>query len=107
MPTVPSDGADHPSHAQTFTLPRHLTIETAEEVAAALKTQAANGGDVALDASAVEVMTSPGLQLLIALSKTLAATQARWQLCDPRPALQPLLQEAGLHDHIHLSPQKE
>jgi anti-anti-sigma regulatory factor len=57
-----------------FTLPASMTIETAEALAAELKQLPLEGKThLTLDASHVEHITTPGLQLIISLDKTLSA----------------------------------
>lgn len=90
-----------------FTLPSHLTIETAEPLTAALKEVATSATGLTLDASGVEVMTSPGLQLMISLSKTMRASARPFRIVGLKEPLQRLLTQAGLDSFIHPLPTQE
>ncbi len=57
-----------------FVLPAVMTIETAESLAAELKQlPLSEKTNLTLDASQVETITTPGLQLIVSLEKTLSA----------------------------------
>ncbi|MFM9890696.1 MAG: lipid asymmetry maintenance protein MlaB [Rickettsiales bacterium] len=85
-----------PSAGQSvFTLPSHLTIETADELATSLKEMARNGGPCLLDACEVMVMTTPGLQLMISLAKTMAETSGSLHIQSPPESMERLLVQSG------------
>lgn len=96
-----------PSHAPVAAakmLPAFLTIETADAVHAELQALLAEtSGDVVLDASAVEVMTSPGLQLLVALGKSLGARGNALHLQHTPPSMAHILAEAGAEAFVNIA----
>ena len=58
----------------SFTLPTIMNIETAEHLVGELrKLPSAQNTDLVLDASHVESLTIPGIQLLVSLEKSLTA----------------------------------
>lgn len=69
---VYADGREQPPLA--FALPPVMSIETAEALAAEFKQlPLAEKTSLILDASQVENITTPGLQLIVSLGKTLEA----------------------------------
>lgn len=78
-------------------LPVSITIESVEDVAKEMKALRLDKcRQVVLDFSQVDVMTTPGLQLLVALEKSLAATNGALVLNHMKPGISALLKEAGL-----------
>ena len=78
----------------TLSLPAELTIYTAGETRAAWlawlaveQTDAASDGRCTVHAGAVDQIDAAGVQLLVALSHTLARRQRRLQLLDPSTPL--------------------
>lgn len=59
--------------AVDFALPPNMNIENIEAIANQLKNLVANKANITLDASNVENITTPGVQLVIALEKSLSA----------------------------------
>lgn len=83
--------------ALAFTLPSTMTIENAELVAADLKQLSfTEKADLIIDASHVEHITTPGLQLLIALEKTLTAQGGTLMIKNGRPSFTQAFLEAGI-----------
>lgn len=82
-----------------YTLPRRLTIENAKEAHAsllALNTQAC--AQVVLDAKNLEGLTTPGMQLLLALDAKLAAEGKKLRLENLGDAAAEALRFCGLDD---------
>lgn len=92
----------------TFSLPPMLTIETVDRLAAALsalpiaETKAAQ--TMQLDASLVEAITTPGMQLLLALQKTLTDAGGSVQLSGLRASCVEALRAAGMEKLLTHSP---
>ncbi|MBN8530485.1 MAG: STAS domain-containing protein [Alphaproteobacteria bacterium] len=78
--------------AQPFVLPPVVTIDTVEEIAAVLR-QIARQGFV-LDVSQLQTITTPGLQLILALDKITKGTLTI--IGDRSGILNRVFQDAGL-----------
>jgi chemotaxis protein CheX len=87
--------ADHPSIA----LPPVLDQRVLEVLSPALERALAQGG-VALDSSAVERVTTPGLQVLIAAGNAAAKAAKPFTLAAPSPALTAAIATLGLEPHF-------
>ena len=84
---------------QAYALPPELTIPHAAEVREALL-QAVSVGQMKFDAQAVEAIDSSGIQLLLALSKTLQSNGAHLELSAPSTPVTDALRLYGLGDVI-------
>lgn len=81
--------------AHSITLPSHLTIRNAQEVAALLCAEDSEEGLTILG-DGVEEITSPGLQLLAAQWQHAKHHQREFHIHTPSSALQDALRCAGL-----------
>ncbi|MDX2073357.1 MAG: STAS domain-containing protein [Alphaproteobacteria bacterium] len=80
-----------------FALPPVMTIETAEALAAELKQlPLAEKTSLTLDVSQVQNITSPGLQLIVSLEKTITAQGGRLTITGERDAFVCVFKDAGL-----------
>jgi anti-anti-sigma regulatory factor len=81
-----------------LTLPAELTIYTAGETRSAWLAWLAEHGDgpLAVDAAPVAEVDAAGVQLIAALSRSLAAQQRELRLLDPSPALRNACERLGL-----------
>ncbi|MDE2078059.1 MAG: STAS domain-containing protein [Burkholderiales bacterium] len=93
----------HPATEKTFALPSEMTILHAALLRESLL-QAVSEGVSAWDGHAVESIDSSGIQVLLALRRSLQAQQVGWSLCDPSGALLDALRLYGLAD-LAQSPQ--
>lgn len=89
------------ANANILTLPRQLTIETAKAFAAEAheKLDSMHSAKIyrlTLDAAATEVITTPGVQLVIALSRALEALNGSLQISRLRPSFKETFSELGL-----------
>ena len=68
-----------------FVLPSSLTIENAEALASSLLKHGtpASGETFMLDASHTEIIATPGMQVILALSKTIAASGGKLSILKP------------------------
>lgn len=71
--------------ATVFALPSSLTIECAEALASSIVKQGVpdRGETFTLDASHTEIITTPGVQVILALSKTIAASGGKLSILKP------------------------
>ncbi|MFT3954731.1 MAG: STAS domain-containing protein [Piscinibacter sp.] len=81
-----------------LTLPAELSIYTAGETRSAWLTWLAEHGDgpLAVDAASVAEVDAAGVQLIVALSRSLAAQQRELCLINPSPALHSACERLGL-----------
>ncbi len=104
MPDVTPPPQQKPRQAARATrLPPQLTIETAETLATLLSgIKPKKTGQALVDASAVTHMHTPGLQLLLALQKKLAADGVTLTVTNPSPAFSLTCHDTGapllMHD---------
>jgi anti-anti-sigma factor len=90
----------------SFSLPEEMTIETAEALAAELKQLSlAEKTSLVLDASQVENITTPGLQLIIALEKSLTAQGSALVIKGKRDSFADAFKDAGLESLLSKSSQ--
>ncbi len=83
--------------AVTFSLPPSVTIENAEALAGELKQLAQSEKSAfVLDVSKVENVTTPGLQLIVSLSKTLAAQGGLLEIRGEKEGMIQALRDTGL-----------
>ncbi len=91
-----------------FTLPPMMTIETAEALCAELKQIPLIGKTgLILDASEVEHITTPGLQLIVALEKTLSTQGGALSITNKKDWFIRALQDAGLENTARDVPSKQ
>ena len=83
-----------------FVLPEALSIHTVESVAATLQEMVVPPYRLTVDVSHVEVMTTPGAQLLLALGTTLAQCGGGLTLHQPSAALIDTFQQLGLASQL-------
>lgn len=80
-----------------FALPSAMTIETIEALAAECKQwPLADKSQLTLDASAVEAITTPGIQLILSLEKTLAARGGAFRITGAKEHFLRAFKDAGL-----------
>lgn len=77
-------------------LPVAMTIETIEPLAALFRDIIKTPQATTLDASDVEIITSPGAQLLVALSKTLEVQDIALKIRGARASFIQVLTQLGL-----------
>lgn len=86
-----------PNDTINHTLPSFLTMETVEAAAEALmKLPLGTKFSLALDASALENISSSGAQILLALEKTMNAAQGDFHITGQKNFLTQVFQELGL-----------
>lgn len=97
------------TQASVFPLPAALTIETVEALYASFQGMSLNAlPQLVLDASQTEVLTTPAVQLLLALEKALAGHGGSLLLLHLSPELQERLCGLGLraaNDRWNRSPE--
>jgi anti-anti-sigma regulatory factor len=82
-----------------FILPAALTIETVESTAGALLAALPAAGDnLMLDASLTEIITSPGIQLLHALGRSLEKAGGHLFITPAHPAVVKAFNDAGIQE---------
>ena len=84
-----------------FHLPQIVSIATIESVASQLQQLDFCSPLLTLDASETEVMSTPGIQLLLALHKTLEARSMKLALIGLRPALAQSFEQLGMKHMLH------
>ncbi len=77
-------------------LPSAMTIATVETLATQLNDLPANSQLVTLDASGTEIITTPGVQLLLSLHKTLTARGSALTVTNASDALAASFEQLGL-----------
>jgi anti-anti-sigma regulatory factor len=80
----------------SFALPSALTIETVEGLAAELAEVDFKAPRATLNASRTETITTPGIQLLIALAKTLEARGIALAITAANPSVMHTFAQLGL-----------
>lgn len=97
LPSISTISATAASGALSLTLPPTMTIETAETFAAELKQlPLAEKTQLTLDAACVETITTPGLQLVVSLAKTLEAQSGKLTIINPRESFKHAFSDSGL-----------
>lgn len=81
---------------QRTMLPVALTIDTVEALAADFSAYCADGPCVTLDATQVEVLTTPGVQLILSFSKSLEAQGISLRIIHAKPAVTQVFERLGL-----------
>ena len=90
--------------ALSFALPPVMTIEMAEALAAELmRLPIAENTSLTLDATRVESITTPGLQLIVSLEKALAVQGGTLTICGARDAFIHACKNAGLESLLGAS----
>lgn len=85
------------SDSASFTLPATITIESIEALAAEFKQWPfAEKTHLTLDASQVENITTPGLQLIVALEKTLSSQGGVLTVASMKESFINAFKDAGL-----------
>lgn len=84
-----------------FTLPSTISIDNIESLTRdILALNIENGDRLTLNASLVEVITSPGVQLLIALDKTLTNKCGKLIVSQPKDAMMATFKSLGLENYL-------
>ena len=86
---------DRSTHS-VFTLPSAMTIDSIEALCAQLKQLECTPPRLTLDAASTEIITTPGVQLLLALAKTLATRGIDLAVTGPRPSFTRTFDQLGL-----------
>lgn len=82
-------------------LPSSMTIETVAQVSATVSQfQFSQENPLVLDAGQLEVVTTPGVQFLVALSKTLESAGTHLQLIHCRPSVGDVFADLGLAEQF-------
>lgn len=85
----------------TCSMPAALTIDTVGTFLACLESFSFSAGDsLVLDASATEVITTPGAQVLLAVDKILQSSGGSLQVHHAREALADAFHSLGLAAHF-------
>lgn len=79
-----------------FTLPSAMTIETVESVSDNLKQMRIQPPTLVLNAAQTEILTTPGIQLLLSLAKTLQEQGIALVLTEPRAIFAQSFEQLGL-----------
>ena len=96
-------GANQMTSAKTynFTLPASITIDNIEQLTKdLLALNIENGAGLSLNASQTEVITTPGVQLLIALDKALTNKCGSLTLIQPKDVLIGVFKSLGLENYL-------
>jgi anti-anti-sigma regulatory factor len=84
-------------NTQTVQLPARITLETVEALVRDLKEITTTpGSSLVLDATNTEVITTPGMQLFLALEKTLRQTNANLSLQNVKASVVEVFRTFGL-----------
>ena len=84
-----------------FTLPATISIDNIEVLTKdLLALNIENGATLILDASQVEVITTPAVQLLVALDKTLTNKCGKLEISQPKDVLMTVFKSLGLENHL-------
>lgn len=101
LETTPASLENATGVARVFTLPSAVTIQNIEEVAQQLKAlQLAQGEMLVLDAMQTEIITTPGIQLILALSKTLEQNGNSLAIMKPRESFNQSFDALGLASQL-------
>lgn len=85
---------------QRFALPSALTIETVEALLASLRDVPLGAEGIALEAGKVESITTPGVQVIVSLSKSLEQMGGKLKIEQPSAALTQAFQTLGLGEQL-------
>ncbi|WP_422058433.1 STAS domain-containing protein [Sphingomonas sp.] len=107
MTSQPNQPELAPSPGGIIELPAHGVTVTAEELKVRLVLAADVGGDLVVDASAVESVGQAVLQLLLAARTEAEATGHRLIIQNPSPAFLARIEALGLSDRLGLSQTEE
>ena len=101
--TVTQDSPQNDKGHAVFVLPSSLTIESAEAFASAILKQGipGNGEIFTLDASHTEIITTPGVQVILALSKTIAASGGKLSVLNPSETFTRNLETLGFTTELN------
>lgn len=84
---------------KTIILPFAISISTVEALADEIRTHAAEASlSLTLDAANTEILTTPGIQLLLSLEKTLEQTGGDLRLINAKDTLTSVFQTLGLKE---------
>lgn len=87
--------------SQNIKLPQSLTIETVESFADQLRQQLdIDVTEVSVDASGVELITTPGVQLLVALGKSLEARNGKLRLINAGSSFFSVFSMLGMDEEV-------
>ena len=85
---------------QSFILPTALTIETVESVLGNLKTAPLTSGRLIVDAAGVEIITTPGVQIVLALAQSLMQAGGKLTISQPSAAFTQAFATLGLGNKL-------
>ncbi len=85
---------------QSYTLPSSITIETIEALLGELKDVPLTGGGLAVDATQVEIITTPGVQVILALGKALAQAGGTFAILEKSAAFTQAFHTLGLDGQL-------
>ena len=103
MTDNPQENTADPKQATTQALPPKLSAETVEEVCAEMReSQLARFRTVTLDFSAVDIFTSPGMQLVIALEKSLLEAGGKLAISGVKPSVSAVMRDLGFERFLPL-----
>lgn len=88
------------SDVQGYALPASFTIDNAETVSNELVRLLQAGTVSTLDASKVEILTTPGIQLLVSLAQTLTQRGEALTVLHPSAAFAEAFKAAGLETYL-------
>lgn len=98
LPFPPSSAVGIP----LLRLPPVLSIETTETFAAEIEAMNPSWGEpLNLDASATEIITTPGAQLLVAIDRTLTQAGGKLTLYNPRTDMINAFRMLGLEEQFN------
>lgn len=104
-PPEQSEGATPGAAEVHFTLPAVMTIETADDVAAELRQLSlADHTHLILDASQLETLTTPGMQLLLATARTLSAHGGHLTIHHSKDDIITSVEDLGLYASLYPLP---
>lgn len=81
---------------QAFTLPSSITIETIETLLGDLNKLSLSGNGLTVDAAQVEIITTPGVQVMLALGKSFAHLGGKLTISQPSSAFTQAFTALGL-----------
>lgn len=85
---------------QNFKLPSALTIETVEAILGDLRNIPLGAEGVAVDAGTVDSITTPGVQLILALNKSVAQMGGKMKITQPSAVFSQTFQALGLGEQL-------
>lgn len=84
----------------SYLLPETLDISTAEDLLGELKKAAEQSTSITIDGSKAERITTPAIQLLLALEKSFEKADTELHVISPSENLQAAFADLGLKSHL-------